>query len=505
MNAILSVSDKRGLADLAQALVARGVQLYSTGGTEAVLREHGLPARGISELTGFPEILGGRVKTLHPRVHGGILALDGAAHVEEAAKHGIALIDFVVVNLYPFARAVEAGAPLDQVLEHIDVGGVTLLRAAAKNFARVTVLCRPEDYQAVAQELMSDGRTSLATRRRLALTAFKETAAYDTQIAEYLGQSAETALPGQWVWIGRKANDLRYGENPHQRAAAYRMGAPGIVGARQLQGGELSFNNLVDLDAAWRLVQEFEPPAAAIVKHTNPCGVAVASTLAEAYQKAYEGDPRSAFLGILALNNEVDATTAERIVTTRFRFEAMVASGVADAAAPVLARRARMRVLVAPAGAEAPALEVRSVSGGFLVQTSDVASDGRQGMRVVTKRAPTGREWDDLLFAWRVAKHVKSNAIVLAKDGGAVGVGAGQMSRVEAAELAVQRAGVRAAGSVAASDGFFPYTDSVLALARGGASAIIQPGGAMKDAEAIQVADAAGMAMVFTGTRHFRH
>lgn len=504
MNAILSVSDRRGLADLAQALVARGVQLYSTSGTEAVLREQGLPARGISELTGFPEILGGRVKTLHPRVHGGILALDSPAHVEEAAAHGIALIDFVVVNLYPFAQTVEAGAPLEQVLEQIDVGGVTLLRAAAKNFGRVTVLCRPEDYETVAQEMRSAGRTSLATRRRLALTAFSETAAYDARIAGYLGQAVGAALPAQWVWVGHKATDLRYGENPHQRAAAYRLGPPGIVGARQLQGGDLSFNNLVDLDAAWRLVQEFDPPAAAIVKHMNPCGVAVASTLAEAYQKAYDCDPRSAFLGILALNQEVDAATAELIATTRFRFEALAAPGAAADAAPHLARRAKMRVMLVPAGAKG-ALEIRTVSGGFLVQTGDAAAEARQGMRVVTRRPPTAREWDDLLFAWRVAKHVKSNAIVLAKDRCAVGVGAGQMSRVESAELAVKRAGVRAAGSVAASDGFFPYADGVLTIARAGATAIIQPGGSMKDSEAIQAADAAGMAMLFTGTRHFRH
>ncbi len=505
MNAILSVHDKRGIVDLARALARRGVRCYSTGGTEAVLREHGVPVNPISELTGFPEILGGRVKTLHPRVHGGILALDQPAQVQEAAAHGIALIDLVVVNLYPFAGTAAAGAPLEELLEQIDIGGVTLLRAAAKNFARVTVLSRPEDYPLVVSELERDGATSPATRRRLALTAFSETAGYDEQIAAYLRQADGAWLPERWAWIGTKAQDLRYGENPHQRAAAYRVGPPGIIGAHQLQGGELSFNNLVDLDAAWRLVREFDQPAAAIVKHMNPCGVAQGATLAEAYAKAYEADPRAAFLGIVAVNGEVDVETAEAIARTRFRFEGLVAAAAAAAALPILARREKMRVVTVAAGSGVPPVEARTVSGGFLVQTPDAARPNRAAMRVVTHRAPTEREWEDLLFAWRVAKHVKSNAIVLAQGSCAVGVGAGQMSRVESAELAVKRAGVRAAGSVAASDGFFPYPDGVLALARGGATAIIQPGGSARDSEAIQVANAAEIAMVFTGVRHFRH
>jgi len=505
MNAILSVHDKGGIVDLGRGLARRAVHCYSTGGTEAVLREHGIPVSPISELTGFPEILGGRVKTLHPRVYGGILALDQPAQLEEAAARGITLIDFVVVNLYPFAQAVAVRAPLEEVLEQIDIGGVTLLRAAAKNFARVTVLSRPEDYSGVLTELERDGSTGLATRRRLALTAFSETAGYDAQIVAYLGQGNAAELPERWVWLGTKAQDLRYGENPHQQAAAYRVGPPGIIGGRQLQGGELSFNNLVDLDAAWRLVREFDQPAAAIIKHMNPCGVAQGATLAQAYAKAYEADPRAAFLGIVAVNGEVDIPTAEAIVRTPFRFEGMVAPGVDPAALAVLARRGKMRVVTVEAGGGMPSAETRTVGGGFLVQTPDRAQVNRSAMRVVTHRAPTDREWEDLLFAWRVAKHVKSNAVVLAQDGCAVGVGAGQMSRVESAELAVRRAGVRAAGSVAASDGFFPYPDGVLALARGGATAIIQPGGSTKDGEAIQVADAAEIAMVFTGIRHFRH
>jgi phosphoribosylaminoimidazolecarboxamide formyltransferase/IMP cyclohydrolase len=502
VNAILSVHDKRDLVDFARVLAERGIILYSTGGTEAILREHAVPVKSVSELTGFPEILGGRVKTLHPRVHGGILALDQPAQLAEAAAQGIELIDFVVVNLHPFAQAVAAGAGLQEALEQIDIGGVTLLRAGAKNFGRVTVIALPEDYERVALALRTEGTPSLELRRRLAVAAFALTANYDAQIAAYLADPVGT-LPDVWAWAGQKVGELRYGENPHQRAAAYRAGPPGVLGARQLQGSELSYNNVVDLDAGWRLVSDFEEPAAAIIKHTNPCGASVAATLAGAYEAAHGADPRSAFGGIVALNRELDLATAELLTQTFL--EGVVAPAVSPTALPVLARKAKLRVLELAGSGAAPAVEVRTVSGGFLAQTPDQLPVERRAMRVVTKRSPSAREWEDLLFAWRVVKHVRSNAIVLAHSGCAVGVGAGQMSRVESVELAIQRAGARAQGSVAASDGFFPQPDGVLAVARGGATAIIQPGGSVKDADAIKAADGAGLAMVFTGSRHFRH
>ncbi len=502
MSAIVSVHDKRGVADFARMLVERGVQLYATEGSGDALRAGGLPVTPISQLTGFTELLNGRVKTLHPHIHAGILAADEPAQLEELSQRGIPRIDFVVVNLYPLPPLPLAGNSGAEVLAQVDIGGVALLRAAAKNCARVTVVTGPQDYEAVARELRADGRTSLTTRRRLALAAFAQTATYDAQIANHLTGEA-VPLPAHWLWVGHKAQDLRYGENPHQRAAAYRAGPAGIIGARQWQGGDLSFNNLVDLDAAWGLVLEFDGPGAAIVKHSNPCGVALGLTVAEAYRRAHAADPRAAFGGIVALNREADAAVAELITQTFV--EAMVAPGVSADAIATLQRKAKMRVVTVGGEGGPPALEMRSVSGGFLLQTADRGGPDGQSTRVVTSRQPTEGEWEDLRFAWRVAKHVKSNAVVLAHQGCAVGVGAGQMSRVESAELAVRRAGPRARGSVAASDGFFPKLDGVLTVARAGATAIIQPGGSVADSDSIKAADAAGLAMVFTGTRHFRH
>ena len=506
MNALLSVSDKTGLVDFARGLLRLGVTLYATGGTERALREAGVEVHALSELTGFPELLDGRVKTLHPNVHAGILARrDDPSHMQEVADHGMKLIDLVVVNLYPFVETVASGAGHQETIESIDIGGVTLLRAAAKNYDHVLPVVRPSDYPSVLQAL-ADGGVPPTLRRHLAALAFAHTAAYDAAIGHHLhGPATDAALPQDFTLGGHKLRDLRYGENPHQSAALYRTAeGGGIADAKQWQGLELSYNNLLDAQAAWSLVNDFADPAVAIIKHANPCGVALGESPAETFDRAFNCDPRSAFGGIAAFNRPIDEAAAQRVVAPFL--EVVVAPSIDPAALEIFKRRPKLRVLQPGSGPANPALEVRPITGGFLVQTADPgAADTLADVRVVTKVAPDDAAWVDLRFAWTVVKHVRSNAIVLALERAAVGIGAGQMSRVEAVELAVRRAGERAAGSALASDGFFPYPDNVQVAARAGVRAIVQPGGSVKDSEAIAAADAAGIAMVFTGERHFKH
>ena len=506
MNALLSVSDKQGIVELARQLDALGVAVYASGGTERVLQEANVPARPVEDLTGFPELLDGRVKTLHPHVHAGILALrDDPQHMQELAERGLPLIDIVVVNLYPFTETVAAGSSKAQVLDAIDIGGVTLLRAAAKNYSHVLVVVRPKDYPALLEELPRPGGPRSEFRRHLAAVAFAHTAAYDAAIGQHLRDSQlGTPMPADFTLGGHKIRDLRYGENPHQAAALYRtVEGGGIAGARQWQGLELSYNNLVDAQAGLALVSDFSDIAAAIIKHGNPCGVAVAGDLETAFRRAVAGDPRSAFGGVVAINRPLDPQTATHLTHTFF--EVVVAPGFDPKALEELQRRPKLRVLQPGPGPGSPPLESRPLTGGFLLQTSDQSGRTLGEARVVTRREPTAAEWKDLQFSWTVVKHVRSNAIALARDGAAVGIGAGQMSRVEAVELAVKRAGPAAAETVLASDGFFPYPDGVETAGAAGVRAIVQPGGSLKDTEAIAAADAAGMAMVFTGERHFRH
>ena len=506
MNALLSVSDKTGLRDFAAGLDRLGVTMYATGGTERVLREAGLPVHALQELTGFPELLDGRVKTLHPNVHAGILARrDEPRHLQELGDRGMKLIDLVVVNLYPFVETVSAGADHAETIESIDIGGVTLLRAAAKNHEHVLPVVRPGDYPLVLEALADPGGVPPSLRRHLAAVAFGHTAAYDAAIGDHLRDTpAQKALPEDYATGGRKVRDLRYGENPHQSAALYRT-APGggIAGATQWQGLELSYNNLLDAQAAWSLVGDLADQAVAIIKHANPCGVAVGKDAADAFQRALDCDRRSAFGGIVAFNRPVDVAAA-RAVAGPF-LEVVVAPGFDEAAREALNVRPKLRVLELGPGAIELPLEVRPITGGFLVQTPDRSGRTLGEPRVVTAASPDEATWSDLRFAWTVVKHVRSNAIVLAHQRAAVGIGAGQMSRVEAVELAIHRAGARAKGAVLASDGFFPYPDSVEVAVHAGIRAIIQPGGSVKDSEAIAAADAAGIAMVLTGQRHFRH
>ena len=505
MNALLSVSDKTGVVDFARGLLRLGVTLYATGGTERALREAGVEVHGLSELTGFPELLDGRVKTLHPNVHAGILARrDDPTHMQEVADHGMKLIDLVVVNLYPFVQTVASGAGHQETIESIDIGGVTLLRAAAKNYDHVLPVVRPSDYPSVLQAL-ANGGVPPALRRHLAALAFAHTAAYDAAIGHHLhGPAADAALPPDFTLGGHKLRDLRYGENPHQSAALYRTAeGGGIADAKQWQGLELSYNNLLDAQAAWSLVNDFADTAVAIIKHANPCGVALGDSPAETFDRAFNCDPRSAFGGIAAFNRPIDEATAQRVVTPFL--EVVLAPSFDPAALEIFKGRPKLRVLQPGVGPANPSLEVRPITGGFLVQTVDAGADTLADARVVTKVAPDDAAWVDLRFAWTVVKHVRSNAIVLALARAAVGTGAAQMSRVEAVELAVSRAGARATGSALASDGFFPYPDNVQVAARAGVRAIVQPGGSVKDSEAIAAADAAGIAMVFTGERHFRH
>jgi phosphoribosylaminoimidazolecarboxamide formyltransferase/IMP cyclohydrolase len=513
--ALLSVSDKTGLLDLARALERHGVALLSTGGTARALREAGLAVTDVSEATGFPEMMDGRVKTLHPVVHGGLL---GRAGTDDAvmAAHGIAAIDLLVLNLYPFERvSADPSSSLEEIVENIDIGGPAMLRSAAKNFARVAVATDPAQYGAIVAELdANEGALSAKTRFALSVAAFNRVAQYDACISDYLSSlgddGARGLFPAQQNSNFVKVMDLRYGENPHQHAAFYRdlWPVPGTLATfSQLQGKELSYNNLADADAAWECVRQFEQPACVIVKHANPCGVAVAAGVGDAYEAAYATDPTSAFGGIIAFNRPLDAETCKVILDRQF-VEVLIAPDYDDGALAYAKKKANVRVLRIPHGEGRNNFDVKRVGSGLLMQTSDVREVARDELKVVTKRAPTATQFDDLLFAWRVAKFVKSNAIVYAKDGRTIGVGAGQMSRVYSARIAgikASDAGLEVPGSVMASDAFFPFRDGIDAAAEAGIKAVIQPGGSMRDAEVVAAADEHGIAMVFTGIRHFRH
>ncbi len=517
--ALLSVSEKTGLVALARSLAARGVALVSTGRTAKALAEAGLAVGDVAAVTGFPEMLDGRVKTLHPAIHGGLLARRGdSAHVAALAEHGIRPIDLLVVNLYPFAATVARGAAPGECLENIDIGGPALIRAAAKNHADVAVLTDPAEYDELLAELARhDGATTLALRRRLAGLAYARTAAYDAAIAAWFAAGRGETFPQLLTLAAELKERLRYGENPHQQAAFYIGGETrrGVASAVQLQGRELSFNNLNDTDAAFECVAEFAEPAVAIIKHANPCGVALGASLGEAYAKALACDPVSAYGGIIAVNRTLDAATAEAIA--KLFAEVVIAPAIEPAAQAALARRTALRLLVTGGMPDpaAPGMTLRSLAGGYLLQTRDNGRIGAAELRPVTRRPPNAVELADLLFAFRVAKHVKSNAIVYAKNGATVGIGAGQMSRVDSARIAAwkaEEAGKAAGlaesptkGSVVASDAFFPFTDGLEAAIAAGATAVIQPGGSVRDPEVIAAADRAGIAMVFTGMRHFRH
>ena len=518
--ALVSVFDKTGLVEFAQALAKAGVEIVSTGGTAKLLRDAGLKVRDVAELTGWPEMLGGRVKTLHPKVHGGILFRRGLAGDREQTKQqGIAPIDMVVVNLYPFeATAARPDLTVEELIENIDIGGPAMVRSASKNFESVAVVTDPADYASLAKELGEKGDFGLATRLELARKAFATTAQYDGMITTELERlsvaegkvvlGARPQLPARLNISLARHSTMRYGENPHQQAALYLPAGQkpsGLAGAQQLQGKELSYNNLVDLDAAWRLVKEFSKPAAVIVKHNNPCGTAEQGTLAEAYRQALACDPVSAFGGVLAFNRPLDGETAAEV--GKLFAECVVAPGYDAAARAALAGKKNLRLM--EIGADEPSVsaqfELKRISGGVLVQDPDVRSLSESELKVVTKRAPTREEMDSLLFAWKVAKHVKSNAIVFAVNGRTVGVGAGQMSRVDSVKIAVMKAQQPLAGSVVGSDAFFPFPDGVEEAARAGATAVIEPGGSVRDADVIAAADRLNVAMVFTGVRHFRH
>jgi phosphoribosylaminoimidazolecarboxamide formyltransferase/IMP cyclohydrolase len=506
--ALISVWDKTGLAVLGRALAGVGVEVLATGGTANTLREHAVAVTSIEDLTGFPEILSGRVKTLHPAVFAGILARDDPAHRQDLDAHGLEPIDLVVVNLYPFEAKTAAGKLTDQeAVELIDVGGVSLLRAAAKNWERVTVLSDPSQYGEFVERLRGGQEIPAQMRRRLAMAAFRATAAYDAAIAAYFtGRDEPELLPDRYLLAYERKQAMRYGENPHQRAAFYagrRSQAGTIATARQVQGKELSFNNVVDLDAAWGAVGEFERPAAVIVKHATPCGAAVADSPAAAYEGARACDPTSAFGGVVAFNVRLDEATAQAMLG--IFTEAVIAPEYAPAALAALGRRPNLRVLETGARPRRDPLEVKSVSGGLLVQETDGVDLIEAQMTVVTPRSPSPQELADLLFAWRVSKWVKSNAIVLARGGATVGIGAGQPNRVGAVEIAVKVAGARARGAVLASDAFFPFRDGIDAAVRAGVTAVIQPGGSVRDEEVIAAAREHDLAMVFTGIRHFRH
>jgi phosphoribosylaminoimidazolecarboxamide formyltransferase/IMP cyclohydrolase len=518
--ALLSVSDKTGLADFAKALRRHGVEIVSTGGTAKLLRDAGIAVTDVAEITGLPEMMDGRVKTLHPKIHGGLLAVRGnEAHERALADHAIPAIDLLAVNLYPFEKTVAFGGDFDTCIDNIDIGGPALIRAAAKNHDSVTVAVEPADYARVLAEMDANaGATTLALRKSLAGKAFARTVAYDAAIAAWFAEQLGERAPSTTAIAGTLAEALRYGENPHQWAAFYRTSERrfGVVTAIQVQGKTLSYNNFNDTDAAYELVAEFDPAssaAVAIIKHANPCGVAIGATLAAAYRKALACDPTSAFGGIVALNRSLDADAAREIV--KIFTEVIIAPDASDAAKAIVAEKKNLRLLLAGGlpDPKAQGLAFRSLAGGFLVQSRD---DGVGGaLKVVTKRQPTKQEHADLIFAFTVAKHVKSNAIVYARDGATVGIGAGQMSRVDAARMAAWKAedaakvqglsGSLTQGAVAASDAFFPFADGLKVIAEAGAVAVIQPGGSMRDDEVIEAADAAGLAMVFAGLRHFRH
>jgi len=515
--ALISVSDKTGLIPLAQALSARNVEILSTGGSARALRDAGIPVTEVSDHTGFPEILDGRVKTLVPQIHGGILGRrDDPAHLAQMQQHNIAPIDLVAVNLYPFEATVAQGGSDTACIENIDIGGPALIRAAAKNHDFVTVLTAPGQYAEVTASIVRDGGTTLVQRRRLAGEAYARTAGYDAAIAAWFADRRGDTFPQRFAIAGTRRQMLRYGENPHQSAAFYATGnRPGIATARQIGGKELSYNNLNDTDAAFECVAEFDAPTVAIIKHANPCGVASAATLAEAWDLAFLCDPVSPYGGIVALNRTLDLPAAEKIAA--ILTEVIIAPEADEAAKAAVGRRKNLRLLLTGGMPEplAPGLTFRSLSGGFLAQTRDNGRITPNDLKVVTRRAPTEAELADLLFAFKVCKHVKSNAIVFAKDGATVGIGAGQPSRVDSVRIAAWKAEAAAMaagldvpltrGSVVASDAFFPFADGLDAAIAAGASAAIQPGGSIRDAEVIAAADAAGVAMVFTGMRHFRH
>ncbi len=503
--ALLSVTDKTGLAAFARQLRDLSVELISTGGTAAVLRDAGLKVTDVSDVTGFPEMLDGRVKTMHPKITGAILAMrENAAHRASVEEHGIGFIDLVVVNLYQFEKvAARADASREDLLEHIDIGGPTMIRSAAKNYQDVGVIVDPADYEAVAGELrVTRGMLSRDTAWRLARKAFRTTAAYDRAISARLDTGGDTpGLPSALDIYAAKRFDLRYGENPHQAAALYSTSGQGLAGAWQRQGKELSYNNLVDLDAAWLLVNEFEHPAAAIIKHTNPSGCAENQNLAEAYRQALSCDPVSAFGGVIGFNREVDRATAVEVA--RIFIEAIAAPAFSAEALDVLSAKKNLRLVQVTA--EPEGLVVKTITGGYLVQTPDTHRLDRAAVEVKTRRAPTEPEWCGLEFAWKVTKHVKSNAIVYAREGQTLGIGAGQMSRVDSVRLGASKAVLPLGGSVVGSDAFFPFPDGLEAAVKNGATAFIQPGGSVKDADVIAAADRLGVAMVFTGVRHFRH
>ncbi len=518
--ALISVFDKTGVVEFAKRLAAQKIEILSTGGTAKLLREAGIAVRDVSDFTGWPEMLGGRVKTLHPKVHGGLLFRRGHTEDEkQAAEYGIAPIDLVAVNLYPFeATAAKAGLTATELIENIDIGGPTMLRSAAKNFESVTVVTDAADFERVASQIESAGETTLATRLELARKVFARTSRYDGMIATELERlsagsgrvalEAKPVLPEFVHIVLRRQQELRYGENPHQAAALYvpaEHAPQGLAAAKQLQGKELSYNNLVDLEAARSLAAKFKNPAAVIIKHNNPCGAAERETLIDAYLKALACDPVSAFGGVLAFNRAVDTAAAEEVA--RLFVECIAAPGFADRAKEIFAAKKNLRLLELPAGGLDPQreLQLKRILGGMLVQQPDLGEIKDDDLRMVTKRAPTAEEIHTMRFAWKVAKHVKSNAIVFAKDGATLGVGAGQMSRVDSVRIAVMKAQSSLAGTVVASDAFFPFADGVEEAAKAGATAVIQPGGSVRDAEVIAAADRLSLAMVFTGMRHFLH
>ena len=517
--ALISVSDKSGLVEFASFLAGHGVELLSTGGTAKAMRDAGLDVKDVADHTGFPEMMDGRVKTLHPTVHGGILARrSDPGHLAAMEEHDIAPIDLIVVNLYPFEATVAAGADYETCVENIDIGGPAMIRSAAKNHESVTIVTDADDYAAVMEDMKANsGATGLDLRRRLAGTAYARTAAYDAAIGRWFAEQNDDPFPRRLSMSGTRTQSLRYGENPHQNAAFYTTGdkRPGVATATQIQGKELSYNNLNDTDAAFELAAEFASPAMAIIKHANPCGVALGGTLAEAYAKALQCDPVSAFGGIIAVNRALDGAAAEAMKD--IFLEVVIAPEITAEARNIFAAKKNLRVLETGGMPDpaAPGLTTKLLSGGFLLQDRDSGRIGRDDLKIVTKREPTEQEINDLLFAFAVCKHVKSNAIVYAKDGATVGIGAGQMSRVDSSRIAVRKSedAAEAAGapeplvkgSVVASDAFFPFADGLLAAADAGATAVIPPGGSIRDEEVIAAADDAGLAMVFTGMRHFRH
>ncbi len=507
--ALVSVSDKTGIVELAKQLVAMDVEIVSTGGTKTLLHESGVPVIGISDVTGFPEILDGRVKTLHPKVHGGLLGRrDLPSHRQQMQDNDIDAIDFVIVNLYPFKQTVsKASVTLEEAIENIDIGGPSMLRSAAKNYRDVVVLTDSADYQPVIDEMRETGEVSYEKRMALAAKVFRHTAAYDAMIGQYLTTQTGQELPEMLTLTYEKVQDLRYGENPHQKAAFYRepLHAEGtLANAEQLQGKELSYNNINDANAAMVIVTEFDQPAVVAVKHTNPCGVGIAETIELAYRKAYEADPVSIFGGIVACNREIDAATASQM--KEIFLEVIIAPAYTPEALAIFAEKKNLRVLQIHQGNAHPATyTMLKVGGGLLVQEQDRYSLQKEDLRVVSKRQPTAQEIEQMLFAWKVVKHVKSNAIVLAKEDRTTGIGAGQMNRVGSARIAVEQAGSQAVGSVLASDAFFPMPDTLEVAAQAGITAIIQPGGSIRDEESIQAADKHGIAMIFTDVRHFKH